>query len=339
MITNAAQIIREMPKVELHLHLEGAFTFEFLFNLVEKYGGDSDIKSIEDLKKFFTFTDFSHFLKTWYWKNQFYKKPEDFEDSTYHTIKSLAEQNVIYAEVFFSPWDFEPNLKVEDITEATISGITKAESEFDIKIGLIADIVRNLGAESSINRLTQVVPYLGNGIIGIGLGGDEKGYPARDFKEVFNKAKDVGFRLTAHAGEADGAESVMDAIQILGAERIGHGVRAIEDENVIRLIKDKNMPLEICITSNLCTKIYSSIDEHPIRKLFDEDIIVTVNSDDPPMFGSNITDEFLIIFNELNFSLSEIYRLTLNAVQSAFLKDDEKKYLADTIKKYLTDML
>lgn len=340
MAQNIFQIIRNMPKVELHLHLEGAFTFENLYSLIEKYGGDPNIKNIDELRNFFTFKDFPHFLKTWYWKNRFFREPEDFENSTYHTIKNLAEQNVVYAEVFYSPWDFEPNgLKVEEITEATISGIQKAETEYKIKIGLIADIVRNYGAEGSLKRLFQVTPFLNRGIIGLGLGGDEKGYPAEDFQVVFKKAKDAGFRLTAHAGEADGPNSVKDAILKLGVERIGHGVRAVEDDDVINIIKEKNIPLEVCITSNICTKIYSSVEDHPFKKMFEQGIIVTLNSDDPPMFGANITDEFLLVADKLNFCMEDVKLLSLNAVNASFLDQDAKTSLRNSFEKYWTNLL
>lgn len=118
------EIIKDMPKVELHLHLEGAFTFEFLLSLIEKYGGDPSVKTIDDLKNKFVFTDFAHFIELWYWKNRFFRRPVDFEESAYHTLKNLSEQNVIYSEVFFSPWDFaSDNLSVEEITEATIAGV------------------------------------------------------------------------------------------------------------------------------------------------------------------------------------------------------------------------
>jgi len=329
-----------MPKVELHLHLEGAFTFEYLFGLVEKYGGDPAIKDINDLKFFFTFKDFNHFLKTWYWKNQFYKVPIDFEDSVYNTLKNLSKQNVVYAEVFFSPWDFEANgLKVEEITEATISGIKKAENDFDIKIGLIADIVRNYGAEGAMRRLAQVTPYLNHGVIGLGLGGDEMGFPARYFQDVYKKAKDLGFRLTAHAGEADGPQSIRDAIEILNAERIGHGVRAIEDPAIIELLCKKQIPLEVCITSNLQTKIYSSVTEHPLQELYEAGVYVTVNSDDPPMFGSNITEEYLLISDKLGFSHNAIKTLCFNSINASFLDESEKLRLQTLTNEFWQDLL
>jgi adenosine deaminase len=339
-VKNNQTIIKEMPKVELHLHLEGAFTFEYLLSLVDKYGGDPNVKNIDDLKNYFTFKDFPHFIKTWYWKNQFFKEPIDFEESTYQTLKNLAEQNVVYAEVFYSPWDFEPSgLRVEEITEATISGIGRAEKDFNIKTGLIADIVRNYGSDRSLKRLEQVTPYLNRGIIGLGLGGNEIDFPAKDFIDVFRKAKELGFRLTAHAGEAAGPESVRDVVELLEVERVGHGVRVIEDPTLIDMLRERNIPLEVCITSNVCTNIYSSIEEHPFKKLFAEGLFLTVNSDDPPMFGSDITGEYLLINEKLDFSLPEIKQLNINAINASFLDESDQRKFRKTINYYWDKLL
>ncbi|MFA5803935.1 MAG: adenosine deaminase [Melioribacteraceae bacterium] len=335
---NILEIVKKMPKVELHLHLEGAFTFEFLFGLIKKYN-DGEIKSIDELKQRFIFKDFQHFIEMWFWKNKFFKMVEDFEESTYQTIKNLSSQNVIYAEVFFSPWDFEPNgLKVEAIAEATISGIIRAESEFPIKCGLIVDIVRNHGSATAMNRLNQITPFLNKGIIGLGLGGNERDFPASDFKEVFREAKKRGFRLTAHAGEAAGPESVWSAILDLEAERIGHGVRAIEDQRLVNYIIDKKIPLEVCITSNLMTKVYSSLYEHPFPDLFMKGVSVTINSDDPPMFGADITDELFLLYNRLNYSVNDLLTLTRSAINASFLNNSEKKKYHLVIDNYATSI-
>jgi adenosine deaminase len=330
------QKIMEMPKAEIHLHLEGAFTFEFLFNLIQKYGGDPEIKNIEDIQKKFIFKDFSHFIQTWLWKNKFYNKPEDFEESTYQTIKKLSQQNVIYAEVFFSPWDFiSKGMKVEDITEATISGIKRAEREHLTSCSLIADIVRNYGAETSINRLNEITPYLNKGIIGIGLGGSEKEYPPALFKDVFIEAKRRGFRTTVHAGEAAGPESVWSAVSDLQAERIGHGVRAVEDPKLIDYLLLKQIPLEVCITSNLKTKVFGTLEEHPFDYMYRKGLNVSVNSDDPPMFGADITDELLMLNEKLNYSLEDIGSLTKKAIEATFLENAEKKKYIQKIDNYL----
>ena len=336
---NFHNAIIKMPKVEIHLHLEGAFTFEFLFGLVQKYGGDSQIKDVNDLRAKFVFKDFAHFIETWFWKNKFFRSPEDFEESTYQTIKNLSSQNVVYAEVFFSPWDFgSSGLKIESIIEATISGIKKAEKDFPINIGLIADIVRDHGAQTSMQRLNQITPFLRKGIIGIGLGGNEKKFPPVLFQDVFLEARRRGFRTTVHAGEAAGPESIWSAINDLHAERIGHGVRAIEDTKLVEYLKENQIPLEICITSNLRTKVFRSLCEHPFSLFYKEGLLVTVNSDDPPMFGANITDELILLHDKLDYSPEDILKLMKNSITASFLDERDKKRLRDATDNYFYQM-
>jgi adenosine deaminase len=319
-------IIKEMPKVELHLHLEGAFTFNFLFHLVEKYGGDPSINSPVDLKNKFKFKDFSHFINLWHWKNQFFKKADDFEELTYTTLEKLSEQNVIYCEVFYSPWDFTAHgLAVEDITEATLSGIRRAEHDYRIRCNLIADIVRDYGNESAVDRIRQIRSYRDQGVIGIGLGGSEQKFPAGMFKDAFGEAAGYGLRLTAHAGEAEGPSSVWSALNDLGVERIGHGVRAIEDPDLIELLKESQIPLEICVISNLKTKVFPSIKSHPVKYFMEQGLHITINSDDPAMFETSITGEFLSLYDTIGISLSDIKMLTENAINAAFITESEKR--------------
>lgn len=326
--TDHRSLIKQMPKVELHLHLEGAFTFDFLFQLIEKYGGDTEIKNPEDLRQKMEFRNFAHFIELWFWKNQFFKEASDFEESTYHTLKELAQQNVIYAEVFYSPWDFVVNnLKVEEITEAVISGVQRAESDFSIKCNLIADLVRDYGADGAIRRLHQITPYRKSGVIGIGLGGSEQKFPAKDFADVFREARRRNFHLTAHAGEAAGPESVWEAIKYLKVERIGHGVRSIEDPVLIDYLRAKKIPLEICITSNLKTRVFDSLSVHPLPQFYEKGLHVTINSDDPTMFGSTITDELILLHEKMDFPLSALQKIMENAVEATFLDEADKSKL------------
>lgn len=325
-IKNSVAIIKAMPKVELHLHLEGAFPLESLLRLIKKYG-NTEVRNLEELKRKFIFTDFGHFIDIWYWKSAFYREPADIEDMAYSTIVSLSEQNIIYAEVYFSPYDFvKSDMPFQTVTEAVISGVRRAESEYPIKIGLIVDIVRNHGPETSIERLNKITPYKKD-VIGIGLGGSEKEFPAKWFTAVYTEAQKRGFRLVAHAGEADGPDSVWDALQLLHAERIGHGVRSIEDPALIDHLKAWQIPLEVCVTSNLKTKIFPSGAKHPIRNFFDDGLFVTVNSDDPTMFGANLTDELNLLISDYHFSLPEIKQLMQNAIQASFADENLKQQL------------
>lgn len=331
---DAVTIIKAMPKVELHLHLEGAFNFKFLFELVQQSGAHPDIQTVEELRRKFAFRDFEHFIQMWFWKNSFFRKAEHFRDSTFFTLQELAAQNIIYVEAFFSPWDFQTEgLTVQDIIAATIAGKEAAEREYGIRCNLIADLVRDHGAASSPQRLDDITPYLGR-VIGIGLGGSESRYPARDFARVFRSARERGFHLVAHAGEAAGAESVWEAVQLLQVERIGHGIRSIEDAALVAYLKTRQIPLEICLSSNLKTGVVASLNEHPLDEFFKQGLLVTINSDDPSMFGATLTDEFLLLKEQLNYSWRDIRQLTLNAVQAAFLTAAEKEQLRDVIERF-----
>ena len=199
---------------------------------------------------------------------------------------------------------------------------------------MIADIVRDHGAESSLQRLNQITPYLGEGIVGIGLGGNEKAFPPILFKEVFLEAKSRGFRTTVHAGEAAGPESIWHALSDLKAERIGHGVRAVEDPGLVEYIIDNQIPLEVCITSNLQTKVFASLKDHPFDALFRKGAKVTLNSDDPAMFGTNITDELLLLYQRLDYTVQELLVITKNAIDVSFMPLEDKKSFTYIIDNY-----
>ena len=326
------EFIKNMPKIELHLHVEGAFTLQSLMSLIEKYGGDPSINSSEDLEKKFVFKDFPHFIETWVWKNQFFKSAEDFEFTTYYTLKELQQQNVVYAEVFFSPWDFAENgLHAQEITEAHLSAANRAERDFGIQCKLIADISRDVGWENSVERFKQIIPYRDLGVIGIGLGGSEQKFPNALYTDVFKLAKEKGFHVVAHAGEAAGPESVKSALDVLKAERIGHGVRAIEDPDLVKKLKRYQIPLEVCVTSNLQTGVFSSLEKHPLKYFFEEGLAVNINTDDPTMFGTTLTDEFLLLYERLDFSMAKIKKLLTNAIDATFLSKDEKNKIKSKI--------
>jgi adenosine deaminase len=325
------EFIKHMPKIELHLHLEGAFTLQSLMTLIDKYGSDSSIISVEDLEKKFVFKDFPHFIETWLWKNQFFKSADDFEFTTYNTLKDLHHQNVVYIEAFYSPWDFASNgLDAPEITEAHLSAVNQAEKDFGIQCKLIADISRDVGWQNSVKRFKQIIPYRDKGVIGIGLGGSEQQFPNGLYEDVFKLAKQKEFHVVAHAGEVAGADSVRTAIDVLKAERIGHGVRAIEDHDLVEKLKAERIPLEVCITSNLKTGVFSSLETHPVKYFFEQGLAVNINTDDPTMFGTTITDEFFLFSDRLNFSIEDIKKLTFNAVEASFLDEDKKR----TLKNY-----
>lgn len=324
------EFVRHMPKVELHLHLEGAFLPDTLFTLIQKYGGASGISSIEDVERHFQYQDFAGFISTWEWKNNFFRKAEDFKKSTYDTLLRLHDEHIVYLEAFFSPWDFEKNgIRMQEITEATLSGCRAAQIACGIQCSLIADINRECGAAAGMKRIDEICAYQDQGVIGIGLGGNEERYPAEEYETVFREAERRGLHRTVHAGEAAGASSVRAAIHVLHAERIGHGVRAEEDPALIEELRAKRIPLEMCPTSNLMTGVVSALSKHPVKRFLDQGLLVTINSDDPTMFHCTLTGEFEKLMHEGECTPDDIKKLSMNAIDASFLDAKEKKRLRE----------
>ncbi len=328
------KFITKMPKVELHIHLEGAIPFEMIFDFIQRSATETDIKSLDDLKAKFKYTNFTDFIKTFVWQTSFIKRYDDFEKISYSVLKNLAAQNVKYVEAFCSPADFHRNgLTTEGILECLIKGKEKAFKDFGIRCQLIVDLVRNYGPEKAFQTLQEVTPFLGKGVIGIGLGGIESRFPPELFENVYRKAKELGFKLTAHAGEDAPAKSIWSAIQRLEIQRIGHGVRAYEDPKLLSFLKEKQLPLELCPTSNVMTGICKSIKDHPIKKYFEDGLLVTLNSDDPTMFETSINQEYLLLHKELGFSLEKLKIISTNGIKASFLTENEKISLNNIFEK------
>jgi adenosine deaminase len=320
-----------VPKVELHLHLEGAIPQEALWQLMQKYGGDPNVSDLQALQRKFQYRDFPHFIETWVWKNRFLREYEDFTLIAEAVAKNLVRQNVKYAEMFYTPSDFfRHDLEVQRLTAAIRSGLGRVKQ---IEIGLILDFCRDRGPENADRNLDAVKEVKLLGVIGVGIGGSEQNYPPEPFAGVYEKARQLGFHTGAHAGEAAGPESIWGAIRSLKVERIGHGTRAIEDETLVRYLAEKQIPLECCPLSNVRTGVVKSIEAHPVKKFFDAGLLVTVNTDDPAMFGNSLAQEYQRLEERLGFSQDEVRKVILNGVKAAWLSNDRKKLLTDTFVK------
>ena len=229
-----------VPKVELHLHLEGAIPLDTLWALVQKYGGDPTLPDVDALKRRFAYRDFPHFIETWIWKNQFLREYEDFTFFAEAFARDLARQNIRYAEVFFSPLDFARyGLKVQGLAAAIRKGLARVPGT---EIQLIIDFGRDWGPAKAAVALAEIAEVRDQGVIGIGIGGSEQKFPPEPFQQVYEAARRFGFHTTAHAGEAAGAESVWGAIRALQVERIGHGARAGEDARLLDTLAESANP-------------------------------------------------------------------------------------------------
>jgi adenosine deaminase len=321
----------DIPKVELHLHLEGAIPHRVLWDLIGEYGGDESVPDFESLEKRFEYKDFPHFIQTWSWKNQFLRKYEDFTFIAEQVALDLAGQSIRYAEVLFSPSLFiRHGLEIQRLTEAIRAGLAKVP---DITIALVADLVRDYGPERETVTLSNLAEAKDLGVVGICIGGSEHEFPPQQFKELYDAARSLGFHTTAHAGEAAGPESIWGVIRGLHVDRIGHGTRAQEDDSLLDYLAMHRIPLEMCPLSNVKTGVVASLADHPVKRFFDRGILVTVNTDDPKMFGNSLAEEFRGLETTLGFSRDEIRTVILNGIEASWLSEQEKQRLTETFQK------
>ena len=318
-----AEWLHDVPKIELHVHLEGAIPLDALWALVQKYGGDASCPDAAALNARFRYVDFPHFLELWQWKNGFLREYEDFTYIAEAVARSFERQNILYVEAFYSPRDFARHgLQVQRITEAVRAGIDRVPS---VDIQLVADVTRDFGPEEAAVTLEKVKEVRSLGVIGVGIGGSEQDYPPEPFAGVFEAAREAGLRTSAHAGEAAGPESVWGAINALRVDRIGHATRAIEDRSLVDYLRESQIPLELNPVSNVCTGVVDSIAAHPARKYLEGGLMVCINTDDPAMFQTTLVNEYRQLQLEAKLTGMQIERLLLNSVRASWMPDSLKQ--------------
>jgi adenosine deaminase/aminodeoxyfutalosine deaminase len=299
--------IRDLPKASLHLHLEGSVEPETLRELQPSL-------TAEEIAAAASYSDFLGFLKAYVWVNRLLRSPEDYALITRRLLERLASENVRYAEVTLSAgmvlWkgqDFGP---IYDAVQHEAAGSP-------VEVHWIIDAVRQFGVEHVSEVAKLAVERARDGVVALGIGGDEERGPASWFGDVFRQAKDAGLHLHAHAGETVGPESVWQALSI-GAERIGHGIRAIEDRDLVEELRRRRVPLEICLTSNVRTGAVSGFEAHPVRRLYDAGVPIIIDTDDPALFGCTPTGEYELLVGRFGFCRAEVERLAQNGFEFAF---------------------
>jgi len=299
--------LRDLPKAELHIHLEGSVEPETLYEL-------DPSTSIEEYRALYHYTDFDSFLRAFGAVGKRLRTPEDYGLITRRLLQRLEAQNVRYAEIMVAAgvvlWkqqDFAPIFEC----------IHAAARESSVQVRWILDAVRQFGVEPAMQVASLAAERVNQGVVALGIGGSEERGPASWFTDVFAFARNAGLRLHAHAGESMGPESIWDALA-LGAERIGHGIAAVGDPALMRHLRDREIPLEICITSNLVTGVVKRIEDHPLRRLFDAGVPIVLNSDDPAMFRCSLTGEYRLAADQFGFTEGELRQLTENAFRYAF---------------------
>lgn len=327
--------VRDMPKVELHLHLEGAIPLNTLLQLIYKYEG-KDFISIDELEKKFAYSNFANFIKTWYWKNSFIREYEDYELIAENVALGLANQNIKYTEIYFSPSDFRQfKAPPQEIAIAVRKGLNKHSDK--ITINLIADLVRD--EIDKMEQFSQILEVRDQDIIGIGLGGMEKEYPPNLFINVFSEAKKHGLRTTCHAGEAAGSDYIWQAIKDLGSDRIGHGTRATEDPKLVDYLIEHQVPVEMNPISNVKTAVVKSLGEHPVIDFYNRGMLVSINTDDPKMFNTSLEMEYLSLVETFGITKTDIVALARNGISSLWCSKELKDSLNAELTTYVNEQV
>jgi adenosine deaminase len=323
--------VERMPKAELHVHLEGSVRPETLLDLGRRHGVAYPFVDAAGAREWFRFRDFPHFIEVYVGICDSLRTAEDYERVTLELGADARRQNIHYREVHFSPVSplkpRNPLLPLPDVVLAGLrAGARRALEEHGVRLQFILDPVRSRSPEEVMALARWCVANLGDGLVGLGLGGAEVGNPPTRFADVFAYARAAGARVTIHAGETAGPQSVRDALAV-GAERIGHGVTSVEDPALVAELTARGVVLEVSPTSNVCLGVAPSYEAHPFRRLYDAGVQVTVNSDDPPMFDTTLTREYLVLAEIFGFTVDELADLSLRAARAAFLPPDERAAL------------
>jgi len=309
--------LRKLPKTEIHLHIEACISKETIIKILQEHKENFDVEEIE---KLYQFKNLNEFIKLFLFILDSIKKPEDFQFIFENLKHYLIQNNIRYAEVFYAPSRLIQNgLEFREIAR-TLDYLAK-ESVLDggPEVKFLVDVSRTFGPENASKNLKRLLEAKVDTHIGIGLGGAELMGPARDFKDIFAQARAEGLHCVAHSGEDDGPWSIWDTVQILKAERIGHGTSAIQDPDLLEYLRNKQIPIEICLTSNLFTgKYVRRPQDHPVRRYYDMGIICSINTDDPEIFNVDLTQEYYKLYKYLNFSITEIIDLIKMGVDSTF---------------------
>ena len=333
------EYITAAPKAELHVHLEGSIQPATLLMLAKRHRVDLPADTEEGLRNWYQFRDFHHFIEVYVQITRCLRTVEDFELIVYEFGADMARQNIRYAEVTFSPsthlWI---NGVDQDVWFTGLSeGRRRVKETFGGEINWVFDVVRNDDPVEGRFDYTTAVAIEGknDGVVALGLGGMEEGYPPGPFKPWFDRARAAGLHSVPHAGEHVGPESIWSAITELGAERIGHGVRAIEDPNLVSYLAEHRIPLEVSPTSNISLGIYPDVVSHPLKRLHDAGVAVIVNSDDPPLFNTTLTDELGLLADPCGFSTDTVDEILLNGVRFSFLPEESKRGLETIFREEL----
>ena len=326
--------IEGIPKAELHLHIEGTFEPDLMFEIARRNNISKNYKSVDELKKAYNFNNLQEFLDIYYAGASVLIYEQDFYDLTWAYLTKVHEQNLVHTEIFFDPQTHtDRGISFDTVIQGIHSALEDAKEKLGISSQLIMCFLRHLDEVAAFDTLEQALPYK-EWIAGVGLDSSEMGHPPSKFENVFSKALDEGFITVAHAGEEGPAAYVWEAINLLKISRIDHGNRSLEDDQLITHIVEKQIPLTVCPLSNLELKVVDDLKDHPMLQLMEAGLMVTINSDDPAYFGGYMNENYIQIAAALNLSKKQITDLAKNSFKASFLSDVEKEKLINQVEDY-----
>mgnify|MGYP003582717057 FL=1 len=330
---NQIELIRALPKAELHVHIEGTFEPELMFAIAQRNQIQIPYQSVEEVKQAYNFHNLQSFLDIYYAGANVLIHEQDFYDLAWAYFEKCAEDRVVHTEMFFDPQTHTER----GVAFATVlAGLKRACKDAQEKLGISSQLImcflRHLSEEKAFETLEQALPFKDD-IIAIGLDSSEVGHPPSKFERVFAKAREAGFLIVAHAGEEGPPAYIWEALDVLKVNRIDHGVRSEEDEQLMARLITEKMPLTVCPLSNLKLCVVNDMGEHNIRRLLQKGVHVTVNSDDPSYFGGYMNDNFIAIQQALDLSNDELKQLAIHSFEASFISDNEKqKWIAEVRK-------
>lgn len=326
--------INGIPKAELHVHIEGTFEPELMFEIAQRNNINIKYKSIDELREAYNFNNLQEFLDVYYAGASVLIHEQDFYDMTWAYMEKLHSQNVLHAEIFFDPQTHtDRNIQFSTVISGIHRAIQNAEKEFGISSKLIMCFLRHLDEEQAFRTLEQALEFK-DWIVAVGLDSSEVGHPPSKFQRVFKKAQAEGFLTVAHAGEEGPPEYVWEALKLLNVARIDHGNRALEDDTLVQLLAQKQIPLTVCPLSNLKLRVVDKLKHHPLKKMMNKNLLVTINSDDPSYFGGQLNDNYLKLAKALSLTTDDIYQLAKNSFTASFLSDTEKQNYIKQVDDY-----
>jgi adenosine deaminase len=331
---DGASFANQLPKAELHLHIEGTLEPELMFELARRNGVSLPYGSIEDVRRAYVFSDLQSFLDIYYAGCQVLLNEQDFYDLAWSYLTRASEQGVRHAEIFFDPQTHtDRGVPFETVVSGIHRALEDGRTRLNITSGLILCFLRHLSADAAMRTLAQALPYR-DWILAVGLDSSEIGHPPTKFRDVYNRAREAGLLAVAHAGEEGPPAYVWEALDVLKVRRIDHGVRSIEDERLVGRLVEEQVPLTVCPLSNVKLRVFPDLRSHNLKQLLDRGLLVTVNSDDPAYFGGYVGENFRASAAALDLSREQLLRLARNSFVASFLSDESKRTYLEELDRF-----